>query len=401
MNHNYTSIRLEVTSGCNLNCAYCHNAMHSNQKDDLKTEEIIALIQNLKQQYDIKKILLTGGEPLIKKDICKIIQVITALGIKADMVTNGTLLTPELIKELESAGLKRIRISIDETTDTTEVRNGSNPNDIWEKARMVVQNSGIELCVHTVCSPFNVRSLYDVYLKTLEVGARRWRVFDLGYQGDFVGNREQFNLESYYQDLIASTQRILTHYLSNNLKNSLDIEINNVFRTQFLDMKTSDFVSFDVDAAHADRLEKSPCDYVAPHQLSIRSNGCATLCQYFHNPIYDFKQAELNVSKAIASARQFDEFAIAMKDLPYCSKCKYCMVCNSGCRARTEFLTGDIKEADPVACFMHPLVHHKVMSMLPDHVQEIYNGFILPDGLEPKYSLEDLKGFLRKKGYDA
>lgn len=401
MKPNYTSIRLEVTSGCNLNCAYCHNAMHSNQKDDLTTEELITLIQNLKHQYNIKKILLTGGEPLVKKDICKIIEVITELGIKADMVTNGTLLSSESIKNLEKAGLKRIRISIDEVSATTEIRGNSKPNDIWKKAQMVVEKSNIELCIHTVCSPFNVHSLYDVYLKTLEIGAKRWRVFDLGYQGDFVGNSKQFSLESYYQDLISSTQTILTHYLSNDLKDRLDIEINNVFRTQFLDMKTNDFVSFDPRKALTVRLEQSPCDYVTSHQLSIRNNGYGTLCQYFHNPIYDFKKASLDVSKALDSLIPFEEFTLAMKDLPYCSKCKYCMLCNSGCRARAHFLTGDIKEADPVACFLHPLVHHKVMSMLPDHVQEIYNGFVLTAGHEPKYSFDDLKGFLRKKGYGA
>lgn len=401
MKHNYTSIRLEVTSSCNLNCAYCHNAMHSNQKDDLTTEELIALIKKLKYHYDIKKILLTGGEPLIKKDICKIIEEITKLGIKADMVTNGTLLTYDLVKKLEKAGLKRIRISIDEVATTSEVRGNSTPNDIWEKAKMVVENSSIELCIHTVCSPFNVHSLYDVYLKTIAVGARRWRVFDLGYQGDFIGNSADFNLETYYQDLIASTRKILKHYLDNNLKNSLDIEINNIFRTQFLDMESSDYVEFDAQKALLFRLEQSPCDYVTSHQLSIRSNGHGTLCQYFHNPIYDFKKFELDVSKALDSFIPFEEFTITMKDLPYCNKCKYCMVCNSGCRARTHFLTGDMKDAAPVACFLHPLVHHKVMSMLPDYVQKIYNGFVLPTGLEPKYSFDDLKEFLRKKGYDA
>lgn len=401
MKHDYTSIRLEITSGCNLNCTYCHNAMYSNRKNDLSTKELIALIRNLKQRYDIKKILLTGGEPLIKKDICEIIEVITQLGIKADMVTNGTLLTTELIKKLENAGLKRIRISIDEVSDSTKARGNSNPNDIWEKAKMVVSNSNIELCIHTVCSPFNVHSLYDVYLKTIEVGARRWRVFDLGYQGDFVGNSEHFNLESYYQDLISSTQTILAHYLSNNLKDSLDIEINNVFRTQFLEMKINDYDGFNLEKELKIRLEESPCDYVTSHQLSIRSNGYGTLCQYFHNPIYDFKKFGLDISKAVESFSPFEEFVIAVKDLSYCSRCKYCMVCNSGCRARTHFLTGDMKDADPVACFLHPLVHHKVMSMLPEYVQKIYNGFILPTGLEPKYSFEDLRKFLRKKGYDA
>ncbi len=181
----------------------------------------------------------------------------------------------------------------------------------------------------------------------------------------------------------------------------MDIEINNIFRTQFLDMQTSDYVKFDVHEGLMERLKISPCDYVTSHQLSIRSNGCGTLCQYFHNPIYNFKANNLDVQRAIENLIPFDEFAIAMKDLPYCSKCKYCMVCNSGCRARTKFLTGDIKDADPVACFLHPMVHSKVMSMLPNHVQDIYNGFILPEGLEPKYFLDDLKVFLRKSGYDA
>lgn len=48
------------------------------------------------------------------------------------------------------------------------------------------------------CSPYNVKNLFDVYKKVLEVGAARWRVFDLGFQGDFVDKKQKFNLESYY-----------------------------------------------------------------------------------------------------------------------------------------------------------------------------------------------------------
>ena len=83
---NYTSIRLEITSHCNLKCDYCHNSEYSNRKDDMTTEEILLLISNIKKKYNINKILLTGGEPLIQKDICKIIKHITNLGIKADLV---------------------------------------------------------------------------------------------------------------------------------------------------------------------------------------------------------------------------------------------------------------------------------------------------------------------------
>ncbi len=401
MKRDYTSIRLEVTSHCNLKCEYCHNAQYSNQKDDLTTDEIIMLIKNLKEHYDIKKVLLTGGEPLTKADICTIIYEISRMGIKADMVTNGTLITEEKLRDLETAGLKRIRISIDEVDTRTDVRGDSNPNELWEKARMVVEKTNIELCVHTVCSPYNVKNLFDVYKKVLEVGAARWRVFDLGFQGDFVDKKQKFNLESYYYDLIQSTRKILQDYLANNRKDVLEMEINNIFRTAFLDMREEDYIKFDLTKELNLRLNFSPCDYIASHQLSIRSNGIATLCQYFHNPIFDYKQAGLDVSKALENRIPFEEDEITMGDLQYCSKCKYCMVCNSGCRSRALFLTGDIHDADPGACYLHQLVHREIMSMLPNYVQSIYEGYINPNGLEPKYNTEDFKRFLKEKGYNA
>ena len=161
LSKNYTSIRLEVTSHCNLNCEYCHNSEYSNRNDDMSTEELLQLITNLKERYDINKILITGGEPLVNPDICKIVQFITRLGIKADMVTNATLLTQELAIKLEKAGLKRIRISIDDVYKGESLRGNFDPVFLWEKARMVTKCTSIEVCIHTVCTPNNVNKLFD------------------------------------------------------------------------------------------------------------------------------------------------------------------------------------------------------------------------------------------------
>lgn len=399
VDNSYTSIRLEVTSKCNLRCAYCHNAKYEGRSDDLSTQDMLTLIERLKEKYDIKKVLLTGGEPLIKNDICDIISKIASLGIKVDMVTNGTLLNSEKVKELQKAGLKRIRLSVDEISSITKMRGTSNPNEIWKKAVMIANNSDIELCIHTVCTPFNVNQMFDIYQKVLDVEAKRWRVFDIGYQGDFIDNRRMFSIGNYYQDLIASTCKILEHYLKNNLKDVLDIEINNVFRTEFLRMKESDYRDFDVYEKLASRRKLSPCNYVTAHQLSIRSDGTSTLCQYFHNRIFDF--STLDVENAIKFATPCEEYILTMQNLPYCTNCRYCMVCNSGCRSRAYFLTGNMIEADPVACYLHPLVHRNVMSMLPEYVQKIYEGFIVPTGTNPKYTFADLQRFLIKNGYEA
>ncbi len=395
---NYSSVRLEVTSKCNLKCEYCHNSEYSNRKDDMTTEELLRLIRNIKQQYPINKILLTGGEPLANKDICKIIEQISELGIKADLVSNGTLLTEEMIRKLETSGLKRIRLSIDELGEVSGLRSTANPNKIWNIARMITEISNIEVCIHTVCSPTNVMQLFEVYLKTIEVGAKRWRVFDLGYQGGIIANKLRFDFTNYYDSLIEHTKKILKHYLENDLKDTLDIEINNIFRTMLLNLKHEN-EEVDVRQALKLRMLSSPCDYVVNHQLSIRSNGVATLCQYFHNTIFDFKNSNFNVEKAILNQNSVVENEITMQDLSYCSKCKYCLVCNSGCRARAEFLTGDIREADPGACYLLPKIHKELIALLPEQTQRIYNSFINAEGMNPKYTKKDLLKILSDKGY--
>lgn len=394
---NYTSIRLEITSRCNLKCDYCHNSKYSNRKDDVNTENIIRLISGIKEKYDINKILITGGEPLVHKDLCRIIEHISSLGIKADLVTNGTLLTKEKVEQLENAGLKRIRISIDEIGEDSALRSTENPNELWDIARHVANESGIEVCIHTVCSPSNVKNLFKVYKKVLEVGAARWRVFDIGYQGGAIDNNEKFDFTSYYSDLIYSTKEILEDYLSKNLKEALDIEINNIFRTVLLNAKYDENHTIDITSNIQKRLLSSPCDYVADHQLSIRSNGEATLCQYFHNTIFNFSENDFNVEKTIQNKYEVVENELLMEDLEYCKKCKYCLICNSGCRSRVQYLTGNIKDSDPVACYLYPMIQTELIPLLPLEVQKAYTSFINPNGLEPKYSEEKLKKFLEGK----
>lgn len=394
----YSSIRLEVTSHCNLKCQYCHNSKYSNRKDDMTTDEILLLIRNVKRQYPINKILLTGGEPLVNNDIFKIIEQVSALGIKADMVTNATLLTEEVIKKLEKSGLKRIRISIDEIGEKSSLRSTENPNEIWNIAKIISSISNIEVCIHTVCSPANVKDLFGVYLKTLQIGAKRWRVFDLGYQGGITENKSEFSFDTYYDSLIESTKKILNHYLANGLKETLDIEINNIFRTIMLGMKYEEG-KIDISKALELRLANSPCDYVRDHQLSIRSNGVATLCQYFHNTIFDFKRNNFDIKETILRQNSVIENEVLMQELEHCSNCKYCLVCNSGCRSRAIFLTGNIKDADPGACYLLPRIHKEIIPLLPEETQKVYNSFINLNALEPKYKRIDLIRALKEKGY--
>lgn len=397
MDNKYSSIRLEITSKCNLNCAYCHNKYYNNKENDMSYDDIIKLVDNIRKKYNIKKILLTGGEPTFNPKVYDYIREFTDRNIKVDMVTNGTLLNEKNIKKMDEAGLKRIRISIDEVGDTTFNRDRIIPNFIWKQAALVKKHSNIQLCIHTVCSPTNVDNLFDIYLKVLETGARRWRVFDMGFQGGVIDNKDKFNFNDYYMRLIKSTNKILNHYLKNNIKDVLDIEINNIFKTSFLDLEPDK--NFNIKDFYDNKINRSPCSYVTEHQITIRSDGKATLCQYFHDTIFDFKKYDYDAEEAVKNKNKCIENEISLKDLNYCSKCKYVMNCSSGCRASAKYLTNDVLDADPKACYLHPLVYQYVIKALPKNVVKTYEQYLLDDGLEPKYSKDDLERFLKEKGF--
>lgn len=113
---NIDYLRISVTDRCNLRCIYCmpEEGISSLPHDEvLSYEEIVRLCTNF-ASLGIKKIKITGGEPLIRKNVSDLISQIKAIpGIDSvTLTTNGILLKPQL-SQLLSAGLNGINISLD------------------------------------------------------------------------------------------------------------------------------------------------------------------------------------------------------------------------------------------------------------------------------------------------
>lgn len=110
--HDY--LRISLTERCNLRCVYCmpEEGIQLSEKESLMTHEEVIFIAKQFVDMGVKKIRLTGGEPLIKKNIEKIITELSALPINLGITTNGILLDNffELFKQ---SGIKDINISLD------------------------------------------------------------------------------------------------------------------------------------------------------------------------------------------------------------------------------------------------------------------------------------------------
>jgi cyclic pyranopterin phosphate synthase len=138
------NLRIAVTKKCNLNCAYCHGEGEMNRARSPETEmtpQEISRIVKIAVSVGICRVKLTGGEPLMRKDILETVGEVSSVpGLKdLSMTTNGTLLAP-LARELHSNGLRRVNISIP-TLDAQEFSKltGGNVEDTLEGVRAAVE----------------------------------------------------------------------------------------------------------------------------------------------------------------------------------------------------------------------------------------------------------------------
>lgn len=115
-NRRINYLRISVTDRCNFRCTYCMPAEGVPLKPHsaiLSFAEITEIVR-VGAKLGLSKIRLTGGEPLVRKDLPKLVKMISEIeGIEEiGLTTNGVLL-PQLATELKAAGLSRVNISLD------------------------------------------------------------------------------------------------------------------------------------------------------------------------------------------------------------------------------------------------------------------------------------------------
>lgn len=110
--HNY--LRISITEHCNLRCTYCmpEEGIVLTPKSHLMTADEIVSIAETFVNLGVTKIRLTGGEPLVRKDVKDIILRLGKLGVDLSITTNG-ILVANYIKAFKEAGIKTVNISID------------------------------------------------------------------------------------------------------------------------------------------------------------------------------------------------------------------------------------------------------------------------------------------------
>lgn len=173
---------IAVTYRCNNRCRFCYagcdGACGRLDSHDLPTEDIQKIIDIFKEDAKIPFFSFTGGEPLMRKDLEELMAYAVEKGLSINLVTNGTLATPERAKSLYEAGLRTAQISLESPDEAVHDdlcgRKGS-----WKQTIDGINNlrdAGIAVQTNTTSTRKNLDTLPRLPKLVKELGCVRMSI---------------------------------------------------------------------------------------------------------------------------------------------------------------------------------------------------------------------------------
>lgn len=183
--HELKYIFWECTLNCNFQCKHCgSNAGGKTIKETLNTEQIKNAFLDISNNFDAKKITIavTGGEPLLRNDLFDVMKYASLLGFGWGMVSNGSLITKEVVEKAKNARMKTIDISIDGIQNIhDEFRNSKGSyNKTLEAIKFFSKDNFLRpLRITTTVHKKNIESLNEMYDTFLKLGVKDWRLLSV------------------------------------------------------------------------------------------------------------------------------------------------------------------------------------------------------------------------------
>lgn len=184
----------ECTLRCNLNCIHCGSDCRTiSEKQDMPLDDFLVVLDDVRSKMNPDGILVitTGGEPLVRKDICECGKAIRERGFHWGMVSNGMLLDEKMCTRLMDASLETIAISLDGYEDAHNWLRG-NPNSFCmaERAIKTLVGKRITWDVITCVNQKNYSQLKEFRQYLINMGVKQWRIFTIAPMGRATGNSE-------------------------------------------------------------------------------------------------------------------------------------------------------------------------------------------------------------------
>lgn len=230
---------LEVTSRCNAKCEHCGSSCDNLMRlDEISAADLKKTLFDIAQAYDANNVLLnvTGGEPLMRRDLFEIMKYASDLGFRWGMTSNGMLIDDEVLEKMNETKMETISISLDGLKETHEsFRKVPNCFEtIISNIKKLQQVPSIKIVqVTTVVNKKNIHELEDIYKLMQDLNILSWRILNVDPIGRAKDNasilldREEYQYlfdfikEKREEGLIENVEYGCSHYLDINLEKEL------------------------------------------------------------------------------------------------------------------------------------------------------------------------------------
>jgi heme b synthase len=335
-------IAWEITRRCNLRCIHCRSSSEKEVKDhpDFPTQEALRILDDI-ASYVKPVIVLSGGEPLLRKDVFDIAQYGTDKGFRMCLATNGTLVTDDICKKIKSSGIKIVSLSLDGSKESVHdnFRNQKGAFVASIRAAGLFKKHGIEFIINSSFTKRNQEEIPKVYKLAKKLGATAWYMFMIVPTGrgeeimnELISKEDYEEILNWHYQMEKDEKDILVrptcapHYYRIVLQKSKEED------TKF-ERRTLKFSTGGAKGCIAGQLI-----------CLIDVDGNVLPCSYFPKPAGNIKNQSF---KAIwEDSELFQDLRNFKKYKGKCGSCEFIAVCG-GCRARAYAVYGDYLEEEP------------------------------------------------------
>ncbi len=324
-------ISWNLTRMCNLRCPHCYMEGGRKAENELTTDECLGLIDQI-QAMGTEMLILTGGEPLLRRDIYDIARYASSLGIWVVMGTNGVLVTDEVVAKMIECGVQGVAISIDSLDPAKHDHFRGGPN-AWEysvRALEICRANGLQVLVQTTVVEMNYAEISKMLAFARDKGAWSFNLYFLVQ----TGRGQQMSSLSAEQ-----TETMLTNL----------VDWQDEYRPMLVRSKCAPQFKQIAYARGSGGLESGGC-MAGTEYCRITPQGDITPCPYMTAVAGNVRD------QSFADVWRTSSVLNELRDLRQlkgrCGRCEFKELCG-GCRCRAYAVYGDYLQEDP-ACRYQP-----------------------------------------------
>ncbi len=332
----------EITRRCNLHCVHCRSSSELEAKGhpDFSTEEGMRIIDDI-SSFARPVVVLSGGEPLLRRDWHELASYGTENGLRMCLATNGTLVTRELCSMIKDAGIKMVSLSLDGSTAGIHdnFRNQPGAFEGTMNAARLFRENGISFLINSSFTRRNQSDIPNVLRLAKELGATAWYMFMIVPTGRGEEIMEELISPEDYEELLK------WHYEMERKEH--DILVRPTCAPHYYRVRMQ------LARKGGERVEHRSLKFSTGGSKGclagqliclIDVDGNVLPCSYF--PLSAGNIREKSISEIWNDAELFRKLRDFSSYKGRCGVCEYNRVCG-GCRARAYAVTGDYLEEEP------------------------------------------------------